>query len=66
MFEVTKEKVLIDGEERTVYGIRCGDEYIPNVTADEDAARRLADLCDRESLAPWQLIDVVADFVEGL
>lgn len=66
MFEITKEKVLIDGDVRTVYGIRCGDEYIPNVTADEDAARRLAELCNKENLAPWQLIDVVTDFVEGL
>ncbi len=65
MYEVTKEKVLVDEEERTVYGIRCENEYIPNVSADIERARHLAALCNNGNLAPWQLADVVADFIES-
>lgn len=64
MYYVTEEKIVIEGEEHTVYGIRCDEEYIPDVSADKSEVEYLVKLCNDGGLDPVHLFDVVTDFVD--
>ena len=54
---------------RVTYGIRAIDgmgktlAQIDDVTTDTERIDRLADRCQRLGLAPYQLVDVVNDFI---
>ena len=57
-----------------VYGIACVEENenrretvieIPGITSEENEINRLVDLCNRNSLSPCQLREVVEDMLEA-
>ena len=63
MYRVTEEKILIENEEKTVYGICCESVCIPDISTDREQVEHLAELCNREGLEAVHLRDVVSDFI---
>lgn len=65
MYYLTDEKIMIENEKRTVYGIRYDNEiYLSDVSANKEEVEHFVTLFNAQELAPYQLIDVVADMTD--
>ena len=64
MYTVTEEKRRFEDGERTLYGIRCGEDLIAeDVTTDREKARRIADAFNRYGLSPEHFYDAIEDIL---
>lgn len=63
MYTITEEKITIENVEATVYGIRCGEIRIDDISTDKQLVENLVNLCNEGDLAPYQLMDVVEDIL---
>lgn len=63
MYTVEEEEMVLDGEKVVVYGIKCGGEYIPNITSNRVKAQDMADMFNKYELSPCHFYDVVSDMI---
>lgn len=63
VYNVTEEKVIIENEEYTVYGIKCNEAYVRDVSGNSEEVKRLVERLNEYELSPCHLYDVVEDFI---
>ena len=64
MYTLTKKTVTVEGKEYTVYGIRYNDDFFADdVSSDKSKVEKLVMDCNRYSLDPIHLYDVIEDFL---
>ena len=64
MYCITEEKRKIENEEKVVYGIQYNDEKpIQDISVNKADVEQLVQMCNDGKLAPYQLREVVDDFL---
>lgn len=64
MYRLISKRTIVEGEEYVVYGIRYSDEYcFEDISTNQKAVKELADVCNKLSLSPIHLADVIEDFL---
>ena len=64
MYELISKRKTVEGKEYIVYGIRYNGEYcFEDISTNKTAVEELADACNKFSLDPIHLGDVVEDFL---
>ena len=64
MYKLISKQKIAEGKEYVVYGIRYNDEYcFEDISADQNTVKELADTCNKFSLDPVHLRDVIEDFL---
>lgn len=64
MYELTSKQKNVEGKEYIVYGIRYNDVYcFEDISTNQNTVSELADACNKFSLDPIHLGDVVEDFL---
>ena len=65
MYKLISKRKIVEGEEYVVYGIRYNDEYcFEDISTNRKAVKELADNCNKFSLSPIHLGDVIEDFLD--
>lgn len=65
MYRLISKWRVIEGERHVVYGIRCNDAYcFEDISTNKNAVEELADKCNKFSLSPVHLADVIEDFLD--
>ena len=64
MYELISKQKIVEGKEYVVYGIKYNDEYcFEDISTNQKPVEELADDCNKFSLDPIHLADVVEDFL---
>ncbi len=64
MYKLVSKRETVEGKEYVVYGIKYNDEYcFEDISTDEKPVKELADNCNKFSLDPVHLKDVIEDFL---
>ena len=64
MYFLTKDKVIVEGGEYTVYGMRYDDGPIAaDLSTDKRVVQGLVEKCNKYQLEPIHMFDVIEDFL---
>lgn len=64
MYFLTQKRKVLEGSEYTVYGMRYNDElYAEDISPDKEKVRRLVSDCNKHSLSPIHMYEVIEDFI---
>lgn len=66
MYIITEKQEFIGDKEQTVYGIKCEECYVDNVSSDKAAVMQLIEHFNKYELSPIHLFDEIEDFITGL
>lgn len=66
MYIITEKQEFVDDRVQTVYGIKCEDGYVDNVSSDRAAVTQMVERFNKYELSPIHLIDEIDDFLTGL
>ena len=64
MYFLTKDKVIVEGREYTVYGMKYNDgPFAADLSTDKHSVQRLVEKCNEYQLEPIHMFDVIEDFL---
>ena len=64
MYFLTKDQVIVEGREYTVYGMNYNDgPFAADLSTDKHSVQRLVEKCNEYKLEPIHMFDVIEDFL---
>lgn len=63
MYQIISGQYMLEGRAYISYGICWGKNKIEDISLDRTAVEALVSLCNRETVSPVHLWDIIADFL---
>lgn len=64
MYFLTQKSIVLEGREYTVYGMKYNDELCAeDISSDKEKVRKLVSDCNKYSLSPIHMYEVIENFI---
>lgn len=63
MFRITQKSILVEGDSKTVYGIKSDEISVDDISPDFDKVTNIITILNREQPSTIHIMEIVEDFL---